>query len=438
MKIIHLVPGSGGGFYCQNCVRDVAHVRALHQAGHDVLVVPMYLPSTAFAGDGVGRAPVFYGAVNVYLEQKLPFFRHLPQAVRRRFDAPRVLRWAASKAGTTRANGLGDLTLSVLNGREGRQRRELEQMLDWLAAEARPDLVHVSNALLLGLAPALREAFGARVVCTLQDEDVWLDALEPAFREACWNRVRALAADVDVFLPVSRTYARIMRERLGLPETRFRVLHPGVDVRAFQPASAPPAVPTLGFLSELAPARGLDVLVEAFLLLKRNPALKNLRLRVTGGELRSGSPYREGLRARLSAAGCGADAEFLDAYREPDRQAFLRSLSVLSVPSIEPEAFGLFQIEAMACGVPVVQPDVGAYPEVVAETGGGVVYADRTPAGLAAALFPLLADPALAVRYGQAGRRAVAARFDSARTAETLAALYGELIRGQEKTHGTA
>lgn len=430
MRIVHIVPGSGESFYCQNCVRDRGLVKALHAAGHDVLMVPMYLPLTERPADSVPRAPVFYGAVNVYLEQKLSWFGRLPRRWRRPLDAPRILRWAASKAGATQASGLGDMTLSVLEGRQGRQRAELDRMIDWLRTQPPTDIVHLSNALLLGLAPALRESLGARMVCSLQDEDTWLDAMPPAWRERCWERMRRLADAVDIFLPVSAAYAETMQSRLGIPPAHCRVIAPGVDTEVFQPAAAAPAIPTLGFLSEQTEANGLDTLVEAFLLLRRRPALASLRLRLTGSRLDAPNPLRARLCRRLSAAGLREAVDLTEAYRDPHRPGFLRSLSVLSVPARRPEALGLFLIEAMACGVPVVQPRLGGYPDLVAATGGGVIYNDPSPAGLAAAIEPLLADPALAARYGRAGREAVVNRFSQSRAAAGVAALYREMGDG--------
>lgn len=428
MKIIHIVPGSGGGFYCQNCTRDIALVKELQKSGHDVLFVPLYLPIREMddARD-VARAPVFFGAINIYLAQKVPMFRRLPLFFRRWFDAPGLLRWAADQAGTTEAGGLGDLTLSVLEGRHGRQQRELDQLIDWLKTQPRADVVHISNALLLGMAPAIREALGVPVVCSLQDEDTWLDALDPVYRDRCWERIRELSRDVAMFIPVSDSFAVRIKGRLGVPDAQSRTVPIGVDPDLFVPPAAPPETPVLGFLSELTPPHGLDRLVEAFLLLKRRPSLNALRLHITGGSVDSGTPFLRRLHKRIAASGVADDVAFMNAYQPERRPGFLQSVSVLSVPAIRPEAFGLFQLEAMACGVPVCQPNLGGYPEIVEATGGGVIYKDLSVAGLADALYPLLSDRALAARYGQAGRTAVVEQFNLRRMAAEMTQVYREV-----------
>lgn len=428
MTIIHIVPGSGGGFYCQNCLRDVSLAQALQKAGHSVLFVPLYLPFMDMASaPSVSQSPVFYGAINVYLEQKVPFYRRLPASFRRLFDTPALLRWAAGKAGTTQAAGLGDLTLSVLEGRHGRQRRELEQLIAWLKKHPPPDIIHLSNALLLGLAPALREAFDAPVVCTLQDEDVWLDALPPVYREPCWERVRRLTRAVDLLVPVSAYYAGKVNAMLDLPPGRCRTIPIGVDLEAFPPAPEPPPAPAIGFLAELTPAFGLHVLIDAFLRLKQRADMAALRLRVTGADPASPTPYLRHQQQRIAAAGLNGTVDFCNAYRQPQRSLFLQSLSVLSVPALRPEAFGLFQLEAMASAVPVAQPRLGAYPEVVSMAGGGVIYERQTPEGLADALLPLLTDPMLARQYGLTGRKGVESHFTASRMAADLTSAYQDL-----------
>ena len=101
------------------------------------------------------------------------------------------------------------------------------------------------------------------------------------------------------------------------------------------------------------------------------------------------------LKGRLEQAGIANAAEFRPNLTHTEKQRFLRELTVLSVPTRSGEAFGLFVIEALASGVPVVQPDTGAFPELIELTGGGILHAPGDAGSLADALERLLLDPAL-------------------------------------------
>ena len=72
MRILYILPGSGGSFYCQNCLRDMALADALRQRGHTVISMPLYLPATAQAA-APDAVPVFYGAVSLYCVTALPY-----------------------------------------------------------------------------------------------------------------------------------------------------------------------------------------------------------------------------------------------------------------------------------------------------------------------------------------------------------------------------
>ena len=116
--------------------------------------------------------------------------------------------------------------------------------------------------------------------------------------------------------------------------------------------------------------------------------------------------------------------EFLEEFQLAQRGEFLRSLSVLSVPVPGGEAFGLQLLEAMAQGVPVVQPAEGSYPEIIAATGGGVLYDPQTPDGLTNALQSLLEHPDEARRLGHQGREAILAQFNMGRVVHDMVAVY--------------
>lgn len=421
MKVALVLPGSGDAFYCENCVRDAAVARALAARGHDVAIVPMYLPLFSDGAEAAGDAPIFFGGVNAWLQQNVALFRRTPRAVDRLLDAPWVLRLAARRAGSTRAGTLGPMTLSMLRGERGNQSKEVGRLAAHLAAQ-RPDVVHLSNALLLGLSGPLRERTGAAVACTLQDEAPWMDALGDPYGPLCWEEARRAARETDAFVATSRFYAASMGARLGLEPGRVRVVPPGIDASPYVVAPAPPDPPAVGFMARLCARTGLDLLASAFAALKAShPAL---RLLVTGGSTADDAPFLRGVRSRLSAAGLAGDAEFLPRFDRESRVRFLSRLSVLSVPGTEETAFGLYLLEAMASGVPVVQPRAGAFPEIVEAAGCGLLVPPGDVDALAGAIDGLLRDPARARAMGRAGREAVLGRFSLEGMAEGLSEVY--------------
>lgn len=430
MRIVHIVPGSGGTFYCENCMRDASLVKALRASGHDVIMTPLYLPLFLDDKSLARGVPVFFGGINVYLQQKFALFRRTPRWLDRVFDARWVLRRAAAMEGTTSPADLGPMTLSMLRGEEGHQRKEVERLVLWLRDHARPDVVHISNALLLGLAGEMKRMLGVPVICSLQDEDTWLDAMAEPHAGACWKAMAEAARHVDLFVAVSRWYADQMHDRLLIPREKLRVVPLGVEVDDTPPASrtGPPAI---GYLSRMCEAHGLDRLVEAFVALKKNPALRALKLRVTGGETTADERFVQHIRDILRREGVSDDFELLPDFGKAGRREFLRSLSVLSVPMEQGEAFGTFILEALAQGVPVVQPRAGGFTEVVEATGGGLLYDPSDKGALANALERLLLDPAHARKLGEKGRIAVRGRFTINHMAERLVDLYGEIVPGR-------
>ncbi|HNS22168.1 MAG TPA: glycosyltransferase family 4 protein [Sedimentisphaerales bacterium] len=430
MKIIQICPGSGDNFYCENCLRDAALVKALRGLGHDVLMVPLYLPLQADKVEPVSNAPLFFGGVNVYLQQKLSLFRKTPRWIDRWFDSRGLLEWAGRKAGMTSARDLGETTISMLQGEHGRQVKELDRFVDWLVTEPeKPDVVCLSNVLLAGMARRIKERLAVPVVCLLQDEDGFLDGLTSPYAERAWAVVRERARDIDAFLAVSQYYADAMQERLQADSSRMHVVHMGVEMGMYTPGDSGPVTPTIGFLSRMCPQRGLETLIDAFLLLKRNSELGSAKLRISGGRSAADEPFISRLRDKLAAAGVLDDVEFLAAFDRDARLEFLRGLSVLSVPEASPVAYGLYVLEALAMGVPVVEPAIGCFPEVIALTGGGILYEPNTPERLAEVLEPLLLDSQAARKLGAEGRAGMLRAFDIARTAKELVGVYERVVR---------
>ena len=171
----------------------------------------------------------------------------------------------------------------------------------------------------------------------------------------------------------------------------------------------------------MCPEKGLDTLVEAYLRLRERGRVGNLKLRVGGSCGPADEVFVEGLRERLRAKGVLGDVEFHPNLDRAGKLAFLHSLSVFSVPARYGEAFGLYLIEAMAAGVPVVQPRAAAFPELIEATGGGVLCAPDNPHALAEGIEGLLLDRARAQALGEAGRRAVFGRFSAEAMARAMA-----------------
>lgn len=431
MRVIQITPGTGS-FYCGTCLRDNALVAELRRQGHDALMVPLYLPVMLDEVSTAGDTPLFYGGVNVYLQQKSALFRHSPGWLDRLLDAPRVLKLAASRAGSTQAHELGDLTVSTLRGEEGNQIKELDRLAEWLT-EIRPEIICLSNALLVGMARRIKERTGAAVVCTLQGEDAFLDSLPPGDSQAAWRALAERAADVDAFVAVSLYYGDVMRRRVGLAAHRLHVVHNGILLDGYGPAPAPPEPPTLGYLARLCREKGLETLVEAYLLLRKRDQLPGLRLRVAGSMTAADQPFVERLKTRLAGAAVAGDVQFLPNLSREEKIAFLQSLSALSVPATYGESFGLYVIEALAAGVPVVQPRHAAFPELIEATGGGVLCEPDDPEALATAVEELLRDAAAARAMGARGREAVLARFNVTRMAEGMLRVFEQVVQGPEK-----
>ena len=449
MRLYHLTPGAGP-MYCGGCLRDNALVTGLRKLGHEVLMVPLYLPLTLDEVDQSAGTPIFFGGINVYLQQKAALFRGAPGWLHDLFAARPLLQWAAGKAAKTRAADLGELTLSMLRGELGNQVREIEVLTAWLKTQPKPDVFCLSNALLIGMARRLRADLGAPVACALQGEDSFLDGLPEPHRAACWRTLAERAVEVDLFIAPSRYYGNLMRERLGLRAERVRVVHNGINLEGYgeevrgvrgkaedqngpqaSPLAPPPLPLVLGFFARMCLEKGLDTLVEAYILLRQRGRVGNLKLRVGGSCGPADEAFVNSLRERLRANGLLSDVEFHPNVDRSAKVSFLRSLSVFSVPARYGEAFGLYVLEAMAAGVPVVQPPVASFPELIEATGGGVLCPADDPRALAEAIEELLLDQPRAQALGEAGRRAVFKRFSAEAMSRAMAHVYAEVAGNQ-------
>lgn len=436
MQIVQITPGAGA-MYCGNCFRDNALVRELRRLGHDVTMIPLYLPLTLDEADESAASPIFFGGISVYLEQKSNLLQRAPQWLRRLLASRKLLAWAGSRAAKTRASEVGDMMLSMLRGEEGRQSRELDELISWLKTQPKPDVICLSNALLVGLARKLKSELNTPVICTLQGEDAFLDGLPDSHRDAAWQLLRERAADVDIFIAPSRYFGDLMTRRLGLPPEKVSVVHNGIsldgyEVRDQRPEVGKQTAPVLGYLARMCKEKGLDILVEAFIALKQRGNVPRLKLQIAGSCGPGDEPFVKTLRKRLAEAGYIGDVAFLPNLTRAEKIDFLRGLNVFSVPAPYGEAFGLYVIEAMAAGVPVVQPRHAAFPEILEATGGGALCEPGDTKSLADKIEEFLLNPTQARTLGEGGRAAITEKFSVAAMAGATLRVF-EIVNRKQK-----
>ena len=423
MNIVHIIPGSGGSFYCGNCLRDSKYVVALREQGHQVIKIPMYLPIFADERD-INEIPVFYGAVSIYLKQLYPIFRKAPAWFDRFLNTKPILKMAASMAGSTNAKGLEEMTVSMLLGEDGKQQEELDRLVDWMVMHCKPDIVHISNALLLGLVHRIKEKLQVPVVCSLQDEDAWVDTMQPAYQDQIWKLMSEKAREVDLFISVSHYFSDVMKQRMNLSDEKLKCLYLGVDPNDYTFIPASKKERNIGFISRMCTENGLDIVVDAFIQLKKKPGFEDVKLLLTGGSTGSDTGYIREIRKKLNGEKLSEQVELLVDFEDASRQKFFNRVSVISVPVRNGEAFGMYLLEAMASGVAVVQPALGAFPEIVQLSGGGIIYQPNTPDSLCETLAGLLADSAKLNTISLKAREGVASNFNIHDHARQMIAVY--------------
>ena len=437
MQIIHIVPGSGGSFYCGNCLRDSKYIRGLKDAGAEVIKIPMYLPIFADEHD-LEDVPVFYGAISLYLKHIFPFLKKSPAWVDKILNSGPMLKLAAGMAGSTNPKGLEDMTISMLLGEIGEQKKELDHLVDWIAEHCKADVIHLSNALLLGLAKRIKEKLDVKVVCTLQDEDVWVNAMDENFKIKTWALMKERAKDVDAFFAVSSYFAEYMKPLLDIPDNKLFTHHIAVDPEDYKYLQSIERPLHIGYISRMCEANGLEVLIDAFILLKKDSRWNYVNLILTGGSTGDDDQFIKSIKRKINKAGIHDSVEFHKDFEEEGRRKFFEKIAMVSVPVLDGEAFGLYLLEAMASGIPAVQPALGAFPEIVEKSGGGVIYQPNTPEALANALSDLLDDFEKRAELSKAGRKGIEESFNIHKQALDTMDLYGKITNATNKDSDAA
>lgn len=428
MRILAITAGAGT-MYCGSCLRDNSLARQLLSQGHDVMLLPVYTP-TITDEENVSEDRVFLGGISVYLEQHVPFLRRTPAIFDKLWDSPSVIRAVTNRGVSTNAADLAPLTVSTLRGDDGFQAKEIRKLIAWLVTQERFDIVVLPTSLLAGLAPALKRELGAPVVCTLQGEDLFLEGLPEVAREECKALIRSHAPFIDAFVAVSDYYAGFMTSYIGLPAEKMRVIPLGIRAEDFFPrVERPPRAPfTVGYFARVAPEKGLHVLVEAYALMRREHGVDDARLDVGGYLAPEHRSYLADVEAQIRRHGLEKEYTYHGVLDREQKAAFLQNLDAFSVPSPYVEPKGLYLLEALATGVPVVSPHHGALPEILAKTGGGVTFPPNDVPALAKALATLAGDLDDARRLGEEGAEGVRLHYDARRMAERALVVYGALV----------
>lgn len=429
MKILYLT-GGAGQMYCGSCLRDNALATELITRGHDVILLPVYTP-TRTDEPNVSNEKVFFGGISVYLEQYLPLFRMTPTWLDGLWDSKFMLNLAARRSISTSPRMLGEMTVSMLKGRGGFQKKEITKMLDWLKHEPLPDIVSLPYTLLISLAQPIKEILGRPVCCTLQGEDLFLDGLLEPYRSEALDLIRANVEHVDAFIAVSDYYAEFMPGYLSIPREKIRVVPLGINTTGYDcgaQSRESSALFTVGFFARIAPEKGLHVLAEAYRKMRESGDLPAARMEVAGYLAPEHEKYLKEIEQQMKGAGLAAEFNYRGVLDRQEKIAFLKQLDVLSVPATYDEPKGLFLLEAMACGVPVVQPRRGAFTEIVERTAGGLLVEPDNPQSLADGILRIYRDPALANKLGESGARQVREHYSASIMADRALEAYESVL----------
>jgi glycosyltransferase involved in cell wall biosynthesis len=425
MRILSITAGAAG-MYCGSCSRDNALAVELIARGHEVTLLPLYTPTNPDEAS-VSREQVLFGGISIYLQQHLAFFRKTPRFLDRLWDSPAVIRSLAARSIKTDPKLLGDMTVSMLEGERGVLRKEFDKLRDWLEDEPVPDVVNIPNSLLISLTRPLKEALGRPVCCTLQGEDLFIDALVEPYREKAIELIRKQTADVDRFIAVSNYYVAPMARLLNVAPNRIDVVPLGISLKGYEPHAEGGNTFRVGYFARIAPEKGLHVLAEAYPIFRKRTGAAPVRFDAAGYMSREHEPYLEDVRRGLAQAGVGGDFTYHGAVDRDGKLAFLRTLDVLSVPTPYDEPKGVFLLEALASGVPIVQPRRGSFPEIVEKTGGGLLVPPDDPQALADALFKLWNDRALARSLGERGAKGVRLHYSIHTSTDRLLEVYASM-----------
>ena len=418
LKIAYITAGAAGTI-CGNCLQDNAVAAALKRNGHDVVLLPAYTPLRTDEPDVSDRRVVF-GGINLHLQGHYALFR--ASGILDRFvDHPRVLGWASRFAVDTQPAKLGQMTRDMFLGESGPFRREMRKLIE-LLREIRPEVVHLTNSMLASMSEPVRRELGVPVICSIQGEADFLAGLPEPFRKSCYELLRGHAAHIDTFVAPCADQVAAMAPVLGDESNRMETILPGISLDGVREQRRPTEDRfVVGFLARLTAAKGLHLLADAVERLRSAHPGRSIELQVAGWRNSETAAYVQQL---------AREYEFEDHgyLSRSGKFEFLAGIDAFSVPTTYRASKGLYVLEALGAGVPVVQPRIGVFPELIQASGGGLTCNPDDSADLAAKLEVLMLDRDKAVHLGATGQRRVRERFHSDRMAAEALALYRQLL----------
>jgi len=240
--------------------------------------------------------------------------------------------------------------------------------------------------------------------------------------------MREHAQVMDVLIAPSESYADAMAEFLAVDRARIRVVRPGVDAATYAGASPRERGRfRVGCLSRVTPAKGQDILAEAFCMLEEP---HECELALAGELAPQNRRFLAGIEQRLRQAGLADHFAYHGELSLDEKVRFLQGCHVFVLASRYPEDRGMVVLEAMAAGAPAIVPDGGAFPEMLQLTNGLMLVPGEEPKALAEAIHSLRCDPARAAAMGQSAAKGVRAHFSIERMVDETVGVYEEVAAG--------
>jgi glycosyltransferase involved in cell wall biosynthesis len=429
MKVAYLITGSGDSFYCPNCHRDRLYVSSIkEEEGIDIMAIPLYLPPIGADFESEIESPVFFGAVSMYLRERVKMFENMPAFMDKIVDSPPLLRFAAKKAGATRPEGFEETTLNMIRGNDPARLNEVHRLSRYLSEDKKPDIIHISNALIIGLASQLRSALDSKIICSLQNEDDWIEKMDEPYRSEAWKLIGEESSNVDYFVSPSEYFKNLVIEKTGIDPSKIKVVKSGLESSELDKVVHNNPNPAIGFYSRLSRQNGLDKIVDAYILLVGKEEISNLELHLCGGYTSDDKGFLKEQFKKLHDLNLDDKVKLYPGYRGINKQEFFSSIDIMSVPVSKPDAFGLYLLTANSAGVPVVQPSTGAFPEIVSMTGGGICYEPDTAEALAKSILSLLDDKVELSRLGKKGKETVLNELGTSDITSSILSVYRESL----------